>query len=89
MSPAPDKACERCGGTMRGRRPQTRYCSYQCRLDAQVERRRQRLRSEGPPYYLWCQRCQEQFRASRKDALFCSPRCRQASHRLIRRLFGR
>jgi hypothetical protein len=35
------KLCQHCQKVICGRRRQARYCSVRCRLDAQVERRRQ------------------------------------------------
>jgi hypothetical protein len=81
---------DHCGRPIRGRRPQALYCSDQCRLDAQIERRRQRIEQQrGKDRRFWrdgrwslcCLRCNKSFWTRRLDAQYCSPACRQATYR--------
>jgi hypothetical protein len=84
-----EKTCTHCGQPIRGKRPQALYCSVRCRLDAQIERRRQRIkkrRGEDPfwrdgRWWQWCGWCCERFWTRRPDAQYCSPACRQAGNR--------
>jgi hypothetical protein len=89
MPSTPERTCAHCGRPIRGRRPQALYCSDQCRLDAQVERRRQRIEEQQGKEPFWrdgrwslcCQRCDKSFWTRRLDAQYCSPACRQAAYR--------
>ena len=91
------KFCRVCGGAIEGKRPQALYCNVVCRLKAQIERRRQRIRNEqhegGRRNGLWtkeCERfeCSKEFTATRWDAEFCSPKCRKRSSRWTRWAMG-
>jgi hypothetical protein len=93
MPPTPETRCRQCAKPIRGRGAQARYCSVRCRLDAQIERRRQRTKKtwEGNlwrdgRYWLCCQRCDSQFWSVRRDAQYCSAACRVAAWRFYRRM---
>lgn len=68
--------CQHCGDIFyTATYSRVKYCSYRCRNDAWIQRRKRyreiaRIRT--------CQYCKKQFKARRKDAKFCC-----ASHRVL------
>ena len=83
--------CKHCGRPICGRRPNARYCSVQCRLAAQMERRRQRNKEgrSARKRQLRCMECEELFLATRADAQFCSAKCRKRWERSLAGAFAR
>lgn len=71
-------ACVVCGTLVYRRWPGARYCSYRCRAQAYVARRKLRREQARRKQ---CAHCGNAFIASRNDAKFCSSSCRQASYR--------
>jgi predicted nucleic acid-binding Zn ribbon protein len=72
--------CVRCGGEFTARHPLALYCSYRCRNDAYIERRRER-RAASFDGKKTCGVCGEEFTAARSDAKTCSAACRQKAYR--------
>ena len=64
---------------------QARYCSDQCRLDAQNDRRRNLYSRSGLKSefrFLNCYHCGKKFQTKKGHALFCKNACRQADYRI-------
>ena len=70
--------CVVCGRLVYRRTPTAKYCSYRCRAQAYVARRKARREQARQKQ---CAQCGNDFVASRCDARFCSNACRQASYR--------
>ena len=71
----PVSTCTVCGRIVTGRK---KYCSYRCRNDAYLERRRQR---HAASLRKTCAVCGKPFTAKRMDAMYCSPACKQTAYR--------
>ena len=69
------RECLHCGTTFYARYPLRRYCSYRCRNDAWIQRRKQYREMARLKV---CEYCGEEFKAKRKDAKYCSD-----SHRVL------
>ncbi|KXA94715.1 hypothetical protein AKJ36_02335 [candidate division MSBL1 archaeon SCGC-AAA259I07] len=67
------KECAFCGEMFYAYYPTRKYCSYRCKNDAYIERRRQRKKEARKKT---CQYCGEEFQAGRVDAKYCSSKCR-------------
>ncbi len=68
--------CTVCGNVFYAKYPYAKYCSYTCKIDTYIERRRQRTKPkywEGP-----CQYCGNKFNSHRVDAKYCCD-----SHRVL------
>jgi len=70
--------CVVCGKEFYCRRPEGKYCSYRCRNDAYIQRRREIKQIEKEKT---CVVCGIFFLAKRKDTLYCSPKCKQKKFR--------
>jgi len=71
-------SCQHCGATFYRWYPLAKWCSYRCRNDAHIQRRRERRRLARMKK---CHECGAPFEARRCDAKFCSVACRQRAHR--------
>ena len=67
--------CRHCGGDLYARRADARWCSYRCRNDAYIARRRQ---WRAAAWEKVCAACGRAFTATRSHARTCSGRCRRA-----------
>ena len=72
-------SCWHCGGEFYNLYCSARYCSYRCKNDAQIARKRERRIAAREPRP--CNSCGETFIPRRKDALYCSNACRQRAYR--------
>ena len=72
--------CVHCGGEFTARHPLAIYCSYRCRNDAFIARRRER-RAASFDRKKTCGVCGEEFTAARRDTKTCSAACRQKAYR--------
>jgi hypothetical protein len=79
--------CRHCGDPILGRSPNAMYCSVQCRLAAQVDRRRKQNRNKDGrrdgKRRRYCFNCEALFQATRSDAQFCSAKCRKRWQRSL------
>jgi endogenous inhibitor of DNA gyrase (YacG/DUF329 family) len=60
-----------------------KYCSYRCRNDTYIERRKEQLRNARIKK---CLKCGIVFNAKRTDTIFCSAKCKQSHYREMLRL---
>lgn len=67
------KECEYCGETFYAFYPLRKYCSYRCKNDAYIERRKERKKKARKKT---CEYCGKEFQAGRVDAKYCSSKCR-------------
>ena len=72
------RKCQNCGKIFYSFYPLRRYCSYGCRNEAYVKRRRKRREASREKICLYCG---EPFKAKRKDAKYCSNSCRVLAYR--------
>lgn len=70
--------CARCRGKFYATYPRARFCSYRCRNDEHIERRKARREAARK---MRCAQCRRRFDAARIDAKFCTAACRQKAHR--------
>ena len=70
--------CGVCNKEFYWKRPDCKYCSQQCRIAAQMERRRLRRLRERQKV---CVVCSERFNATRKDTMYCSRKCKKKEYR--------
>jgi hypothetical protein len=70
--------CHTCGKVFYCRRPEGKYCSYRCRNDGYIARRKIRNLKKRQKV---CTVCGVSFTAKRKDTLYCSPKCKQREYR--------
>lgn len=78
------RRCWNCGKTFYSFYPSRRYCSYRCRDEAYVERRRKRREASREKVCLYCG---EPFKAKRRDAKYCSDSCRVLAYRKRKKKF--
>jgi hypothetical protein len=67
-----------CGKIFFSKKSLAVYCSYRCRNDAYIARRKE-WRAEARSKV--CTSCDQPFKAKRRDAKYCSDACRQRGFR--------
>ena len=72
------RPCATCGRQFYARRPEAKWCSYRCRNDGYIQRRRERAAQARQKV---CLTCKAAFTATRRDSRFCGPACKQAAYR--------
>lgn len=70
--------CHYCNKEFYSKNHITKYCSYRCRNNAQMERRKQRNQAEKIKK---CINCNGTFKAKRADTKYCSNACKQKYYR--------
>jgi hypothetical protein len=73
-----NRKCWYCGKVFYSFYPLRRYCSYRCRNNAYVDRRKKKREIKREKI---CLHCGQLFKAKRRDAKYCSGGCRVQAHR--------